>query len=371
MLTYLFLLFHFISSNAQTPAVAAQGIIHPTTNFRPNLAVVVGILSTILFLTFILLLYAKFCHWASLGNPNDEINDGLLQSSIGLDKRVIESLPFFRFSSLKGLRQGLECAVCLSEFEDIEVLRLLPKCKHAFHIDCIDQWLGKHSTCPLCRLSVTPDDVSLSPYSDSLRLLWMNQTDLREESGVELFVEREESPHGSSRFCVGSSFRKLKNDDDDQTKQALHKIIDSDIVFQSRWSSMSSSDLVFLKSEMLNQFSSSRFSSSTSDDQKLKWMRENDEMMNIKEEMERKRWLEDKVREMNRIDDPNSLLKSSLPSHNIDKRSMSEIIVHPRSTDQMSNTTKEERMRMLWLPIARKTIHWVENRERGLPNHQS
>lgn len=58
-------------------------------------------------------------------------------------------------------QEGLECAVCLTPFEDTEILRLLPKCKHAFHLECVDTWLVSHSTCPLCRHCITSDDLTL------------------------------------------------------------------------------------------------------------------------------------------------------------------------------------------------------------------
>ncbi|XP_062089511.1 RING-H2 finger protein ATL18-like [Humulus lupulus] len=46
---------------------------------------------------------------------------------------------------------ALVCAVCLSEFEEKEELRILPECLHSFHKPCIDMWLFSHSTCPICR----------------------------------------------------------------------------------------------------------------------------------------------------------------------------------------------------------------------------
>ena len=45
-----------------------------------------------------------------------------------------------------------QCAICMGDFRDNETLKVLP-CSdlHAFHSDCIEQWLDKHTSCPLCR----------------------------------------------------------------------------------------------------------------------------------------------------------------------------------------------------------------------------
>ena len=51
----------------------------------------------------------------------------------------------------------VECAVCLSEFEDDESVRLMPKCDHVFHRECIDMWLGCHVSCPVCRADLRLD----------------------------------------------------------------------------------------------------------------------------------------------------------------------------------------------------------------------
>ena len=47
------------------------------------------------------------------------------------------------------------CSICIEDFEDGERLRLLPRCKHAFHTDCILPWLkDRQGCCPLCKTIV-------------------------------------------------------------------------------------------------------------------------------------------------------------------------------------------------------------------------
>uniref|UniRef100_A0A0D6QTG8 RING-type E3 ubiquitin transferase n=1 Tax=Araucaria cunninghamii TaxID=56994 RepID=A0A0D6QTG8_ARACU len=77
--------------------------------------------------------------------------------SNGLEAHVLEALPTFAYTSQKFKDEGLECAVCLCEFQEGEKARLLPNCKHTFHIQCIDMWFRTHSHCPLCRTSVQPE----------------------------------------------------------------------------------------------------------------------------------------------------------------------------------------------------------------------
>lgn len=74
----------------------------------------------------------------------------------GLGLVVLSSLPVFLYPRGEAHEeeppQG--CTVCLSEFEKDDIIRLLPKCNHSFHVDCIDMWFHSHSTCPLCRSQV-------------------------------------------------------------------------------------------------------------------------------------------------------------------------------------------------------------------------
>lgn len=73
----------------------------------------------------------------------------------------------FKYRKNDVLIDGTDCLVCLSEFQENEVLRLLPKCNHAFHIPCIDTWLRSHTNCPLCRAGILSNTWSVSNPSVS------------------------------------------------------------------------------------------------------------------------------------------------------------------------------------------------------------
>ncbi|XP_074575396.1 putative RING-H2 finger protein ATL12 [Curcuma longa] len=380
--------------------------------FRPAVAIVIGVFSIMFALTFLLLIYAKFCHTNSsavtaaaasseLLGAEDSGNGRFLvpglHCSSGIDNTVIESLPFFRFSALRGVRAGLECAVCLSKFTDAEKLRLLPKCRHAFHLNCVDRWLESHSSCPLCRAKVKAEDAALFKCSASARLLFASDS----SDALDLFVEREIEGDGDSRVASSRfSFRKIsdrsaaklgQNDHEmpmletgDGGGQFLHKfkhkIIVSDVVFKSRWSDVNSSDLMTLSSEMLSKdwnlepIGSAAFAAEgrASIDEKV---------IKIKQEMEKKRILEIKA---SQIQKTHSSSLASIPSNtsraaaaaaaaaaliSSPNRSMSEITNLSRFRQQAKAdygggaTSEDEKVRRVWLPIAQRTVQWFAGRD--------
>ncbi|GFT83365.1 RING finger protein 44 [Nephila pilipes] len=50
-----------------------------------------------------------------------------------------------------------ECQVCLNDYVNGDVLRILP-CFHEFHTPCIDPWLKINHTCPVCRVIVNLEE---------------------------------------------------------------------------------------------------------------------------------------------------------------------------------------------------------------------
>lgn len=129
--------------------------------FSPLIVAVIGILAS----TFILVTYytiiSRLCRQRHNTNDpteddgNSELARVSSSANSGLDEALIKSITVCKYNKRGGLVEGHDCSVCLSEFEENEDLRLLPKCNHAFHLPCIDTWLKSHATCPLCRASVT------------------------------------------------------------------------------------------------------------------------------------------------------------------------------------------------------------------------
>ncbi|PKU70373.1 putative RING-H2 finger protein ATL12 isoform X1 [Dendrobium catenatum] len=373
------------SPNADESGSSSGGNVQVT--FRPSIAVVIGIFSIMFSLTFLLLMYGKFCH---ANGANLFTTTGIMISgnrihrddgrASGIDKAVIESLPFFRFSALKGSREGLECSVCLSRFDDAEILRLLPRCKHAFHMDCIDRWLEAHSSCPLCRTRVDVDDIAFFKYSASSRCLrdptGLPAAEIVEEgseSGLELYVERERSPTGGPRPSFRWAERlKLAAFGKQAAPQHnfKHRILVSQVVFRGRWSDFNSADLISLDSEMLRVISSRRFEPAGSGrcviTEAISPEVAAEGVSRVKEEMERKRRLESKALQMQMPAEDCSSEFSALEMTALispASRCMSDITAARSYRPSGSHGEKEEKLRQMWLPIARKTVQWFAGKE--------
>ncbi|KAJ8899996.1 hypothetical protein K2173_024107 [Erythroxylum novogranatense] len=73
---------------------------------------------------------------------------------VGLDDVTLNTYPKLLYSQAK-LEKGDTiatcCSICLGEYKDHDLLRLLPDCDHIFHIQCIDPWLKRRASCPVCR----------------------------------------------------------------------------------------------------------------------------------------------------------------------------------------------------------------------------
>lgn len=94
---------------------------------------------------------------------------GGLGLGLGLGPAAVAALPTRAFAARpRGSAASdaeSQCVICLEEYEERDVLRVLPHCGHDFHMACIHVWLEQNSTCPVCRISLldNPDSEHNAP----------------------------------------------------------------------------------------------------------------------------------------------------------------------------------------------------------------
>lgn len=77
--------------------------------------------------------------------------DDTNHSQSGASYNKIERLPI---SVIKPTDVYTEtCSICLETPVVDDVVRRLP-CMHGFHLQCIDEWLGRQANCPICKMQI-------------------------------------------------------------------------------------------------------------------------------------------------------------------------------------------------------------------------
>lgn len=125
----------------------------------------------------------------------------------GLDHSLIQSFPTFIYASVKDFRvekYGLECSICLVEFEDDSMLRLLTACCHVFHQECIDLWLESHKTCPFCRgnLELSPNIMDKSPvlaHENAMHEIHADNESIYDQDAIRIDIKDEEEEEEQGR----------------------------------------------------------------------------------------------------------------------------------------------------------------------------
>ncbi|XP_062157152.1 RING-H2 finger protein ATL67-like [Alnus glutinosa] len=130
-------------------------------------------------------------HHRSGGGNNNNPNDGIIlpriifvaeddedeeqlrdeNVAVGLDQSVINSYPKFPYFRKDGNTgsNSTTCSICLCEYKESEMLRMMPECRHYFHMFCLDAWLKLNGSCPVCRNSPLPTPLS-TPLSEVVPL---------------------------------------------------------------------------------------------------------------------------------------------------------------------------------------------------------
>lgn len=203
------------SSTSSPPIASILQPPPPTQHFNASMAIIIVVLVSALFFVGFFSVYIRKCTRGggesrnqNLGIPEyDEPVHFHDRPGQGLDKSLVEALPVVSYSVVKNLKEGegLECAVCLEKMEEDETLRLLPKCSHVFHSDCIDVWFHSHSTCPLCRASLSPTFSELKEGVPAVGDVSRRILEAQEEAfgSAREVADGESAGQGSQRFAEG------------------------------------------------------------------------------------------------------------------------------------------------------------------------
>lgn len=193
-----------MSSSTTLPGGSHPPPTTTTTNSLTNLGLGYSIAIALGFLVLLatLLLFSYLCcRRRRLQNPNNNPinpttssdNNGIIlpriifvaeddnddqNAVVGLDQSVINSYPRFPFSKDRNrnnngggetISNDSTCSICLCEYRDGEMMRMLPDCRHYFHLTCVDAWLKMNASCPVCRNSPLPTPLS-TPLSEVVPL---------------------------------------------------------------------------------------------------------------------------------------------------------------------------------------------------------
>lgn len=71
----------------------------------------------------------------------------------GLSRDSLRKLPYHAILENMKATQSV-CTICLQDIEVGDIARSLPQCHHTFHLVCVDKWLTRHGSCPVCRHDV-------------------------------------------------------------------------------------------------------------------------------------------------------------------------------------------------------------------------
>lgn len=69
--------------------------------------------------------------------------------------KLVSIIPVFTVKE-KNINNNNKCAICLSDFEVGEKKSTLP-CMHSFHYNCIERWIKKKKSCPICKFEISFD----------------------------------------------------------------------------------------------------------------------------------------------------------------------------------------------------------------------
>lgn len=123
----------------------------------------IGVSATIVLLFATITMTSYFCTRKQTPQNRDEDNCVDVEMKIDIEATLL-SYPKLLYSEAKvncytkdsSSTTSTCCSICLGDYNDNDMLRLLQDCGHLFHLKCVDPWLMLNPTCPICRTSPLP-----------------------------------------------------------------------------------------------------------------------------------------------------------------------------------------------------------------------
>jgi hypothetical protein len=81
--------------------------------------------------------------------------------TVGAKREVVDALPVISYHTNKNnsdtdssaTGEDENCLICLENFAEQDSVKLLP-CFHRFHDSCVNNWLERSASCPICKFSI-------------------------------------------------------------------------------------------------------------------------------------------------------------------------------------------------------------------------
>ncbi|KAH0462362.1 hypothetical protein IEQ34_009937 [Dendrobium chrysotoxum] len=93
---------------------------------------------------------------------------------IGIDNERLKTWPTLTYTEAMSQDPRAVvascCYICHVDYEEQgedNTLRLLPECGHLFHAACVDPWLRRRQTCPVCR-SLVMNEAMQTPSAEMI-----------------------------------------------------------------------------------------------------------------------------------------------------------------------------------------------------------
>ncbi|GJZ87003.1 RING-H2 finger protein ATL52-like protein [Tanacetum coccineum] len=134
------------SSSSSLSSTTSSETFSTNSFFTPLLISIMGIGTVALAILIYHLLLVKYCmrrHAARMAALRNYANE---EVPVGVDEKTLKTIPIIAYKGNEDNQCENECAVCLGDLEDGDMVRLLPICKHLFHVKCIDEWSAGHTS---------------------------------------------------------------------------------------------------------------------------------------------------------------------------------------------------------------------------------